>query len=304
MFNTFDNNCCFNHLHTLIKVKQNNGEINEVVKRTLDLCKNFLAIQCELLVEEPSIPIVLRVSGVRYNCKRVCDLTGNTLEFVMEFLTSDEESTSVIRCTHWHGENSYEFFRKTMDTLRFVIENNVSDYEDHSVIVLHPCESKLAHTMKQNTCVDPHAYSACHPGISKPLSLEQVREEWEIIKNYFSLEEKSGLSIVTSLALKGKPVPLDILDMVLSCDVTIDLIICLIAIFTCNPLIPYESLKINYQYDERLYRIITEASQKDELCKRQLARLLYTWKIRDIPYGVGIDIQTECLFTQRILELI
>lgn len=301
MFNKFDSNSSYNNFHTIIQVNQN---IDETLKRILDLCKNFLAMQCERLIDEPNTPLVLIVHGVRYKCKRVCDLTGNTLEFVMEFLTTDEESVSIVKCTHWHGENSHMFFEKTMDTLRFVIES-VSDYEDHfiddCVVVLHPNESKLVHTMKQNTCVDPVAYSECHPGLNKMLTIEQVHKQWELITNFFSFEEKLGLSTVTNLALKGTPVPLNIYDTVLSCDVTIELIICLIAIVTCNPLIPYETLKVNYPFDERLQRIMSEASQKDEFCKRQVVRLMYALKIRGVDNCI-IDITTDFLITKRVLD--
>jgi len=303
MFNKFDNNCCFNHLHTIIKVS---GDINEVVNSTLYLCKNFLAMQCELLVDEPDAPVVLIISGVRYNCKRVCDLTGNTLEFVMEFLTFDEESTNVIRCTHWYGEKTYQFFKKTITMLQNLIEKNVNSnsFIEEDVTVLHPLKSKLEHTLREGTCVDPHAYSECHPGLYRPLTPEQFRQEWEIIKMFFDGNSSDGICAVKSNALKGIPVPLEILDMVLSCDVTIDLIICLIAIFTNNPLIPYECHKVEYPFDDRYNHILTEASQKDELCRRQVARLLYAWKIRDITYGHGIDVKSDCLHTKCILDLI
>lgn len=293
IINKYDPNCYFNNMFSDILV---GGELNDVVSRSLNTFKNFLATHCERYTTTHDPRLI--TPGLRYICTRVCDLTADVVEFSVEFLTYEEESTNVIRFNQWHREESHEFFKKTVEDSKMLMADSSNYSVDNDLVILRPNVSKLQYVSDYN----PSAYVKCHPGLGKPLTSDQLREEWDIIKQYFTLDEKVALDVIGKLALKGTPVPLHIYDDVLSCEVSVNLMICLIAIFTCNPLIPYADAQVNYFIDERLHRIIIEASQKDELCKRQVARFLYALKIRDIPLGLDVNVESEWLSTLLILE--
>jgi hypothetical protein len=231
------------------------GEINEIHTKTLDVCKNDLAILATLAFPENS-------ELASYTCKRVCNSTGVVTEFIMEFLTFEEERTNVIQFMHRSEENSYEFFRKTVNQIKCL-----SDVNDEEVIIT----------------------------FDNDLTTEEIEQEWLVIARHFSTD--TGLRIFKSLVLTGVHVPQQVLDVVVaSCKkVTLDFLICLIAIFKkCK----------DYTLDRNIiYNLLTEASNLDELHKHQLAILLHLWKTQCITYGDGISVESEWTKTRRILDI-
>lgn len=255
-FKKFDINSINNDVFLIRRI---DGDIHEVHSKILDVCRDNLIILCVSSTEEE----------YSYACKRVCNTTGVITEFTMEFLTFEEEHTNIIRFLHQGEEISYEFFRKTVE--------QITEVNDEEFLMNNNNISVVT-------------------SIFDDLTLRSLEEEWLVIARHFSTD--TGLRVIKSLALTGVHVPQQILDVIVSSckKVTLDFLICMIAIF--------KSCK-DYTLDRRaMYNLLIDASNLDELHKHQLALLLYLWKIQGNTYGDNVIIQSEWQRTRRIIDYI
>lgn len=275
----------FDFLFETIKIENNND---------VEGIKTLFLQHCSVLA------ILVNGDG---NCKRLCDITGIMCEFTVKFLQKSD--CVIIKFFCYHNESYYQYYRKTIDTLKKLFNNQVSYDEicNTDLRVLHPSVSKMMHVLRENSSSNPSCYSEIHPGIFNSLSTEQLVQEWEILVNF------NDLSLITINAAKGTPVPQNVVNHFLDqyssdSEKLLDILVFLVSIFTCNPLVSYGDLPV-YKNDERFTSILQQGLQKDEIHIRQVARLLYAWKIRDINYGNAVDkFETSWECTQRIIDLI
>ncbi len=281
----------FDFLFETIKIENNNNV------ESVEGLKTLFLQHCSALA------ILVNGDNGNFNCKRLCDITGIMCEFTVKFV--QETDDVIIKFFCYHNESYYQYYRKTIDTLKKLFNNQVSYDEicNTDLRVLHPLVSKMMHVLREDSSSDPSCYSEIHPGIFNSLSPEQLVQEWEILVNF------NDLSLVTINASKGTPVPQNVVNHFLdqyssNSEKLLSTLVFLISIFTCNPLVVYGDVPL-YSYDERFIQIIQQALQVDELHKRQVARLLYAWKIRGINYGNVIEkFETTWISTQRVIDLI
>jgi hypothetical protein len=242
-----------------------------------------------------------------YECVRRCDLAMTTVWFLIEIFKTQDPNKMDVRFLYVDG--SYPFFHKTYMIMNKLLSGDTNDLQriifDKDTLILHPYECKLLH-FDEDVSTDCESFSKVHPGILEPLTSDELEEYWKdwvgsskipYLTQYFLINMRSSLKCVTSLPLKGTPVPSFFIEFAVNSYMnkftldrkgfTIELLGFLIAAITCCPIPEYENLdgtdyflEIDSATIGRITEIITSTLNKGELCKRHALRFLYAVAIR------------------------
>jgi hypothetical protein len=270
--------------------------VSITVTEVIQLREEILKI-CNLL---SVAAVVSEDKEFRFDCVRRCDLTMTTVCFHIEIFQTPDQNKLHVRFLYIDG--SYEYFQRTYHMINKILTSDNIDENlqrvifNKDILVLHPYESKLTH-FGEYISTDCKSYYKVHPGVSEPLSIDKVEQEWSMLKNYFQNMMLSGLDGAISLALKGTPVPSEFIEFVMNSYMnkftldangfTIELLGFLVAAITCNPLRKYENpngsqylLQIDPITLGKIIEVITSTLNKGELCKRHALRFLYAAAVR------------------------
>ncbi len=239
-------------------------------------------------------------------CARRCNLLMTPVWFIIKI---NKIINGEIGLGFVHVEGSNEFYSKTIKTIceklpyinLNVLENLTNNINDLDLNILKPNESKMFYVLDTVVSTDGNSYTKIHPGLHKPLSLENRNSLWNILKDFIfrSNLPVSELERATENVLAGNPIPYsifkDIIDKTYNIpDCKFQLLGFIIGTITCNPLIPYAEqdniqglyiMNFEPETSQKIYNLILECLTDCELLKRHTLRLLYAFIIRKPHYS-------------------